>query len=101
MPEFYQVCREDQIAEGAVCTVKADRTKIAICRYNGKVYALSNFCPHLTGNLGEGTLDEDQLVCPEHGWRFRVQSGRCTNMPGRNAHSFPVEIRDGWVYVGL
>jgi nitrite reductase/ring-hydroxylating ferredoxin subunit len=101
MPEFVRVCRVDELSPGQVKLAEADRTKLAICNVDGKIFALSNFCPHLTGNLSEGKLEEDELICPEHGWRFRVSTGRCTNVRGKNAHAFPVQIEDGWVLVGV
>jgi nitrite reductase/ring-hydroxylating ferredoxin subunit len=81
--------------------VEADRTKVALCKREGTVYALSNFCPHLTGNLGEGAIEDDVLVCPEHGWRFKLSSGRCTTMRGKSAHTFPVQIEADWILVGV
>lgn len=101
MPTFVRVCSNQEIAEGQVRLVVADGTKLALCRHEGRVYALSNFCPHLTGNLSEGTIEEGLLVCPEHGWRFRLSSGRCVTMPGKSAHAFPVRIEGDSVLVGV
>ncbi|QDU59304.1 3-phenylpropionate/cinnamic acid dioxygenase ferredoxin subunit [Planctomycetes bacterium Pan216] len=101
MPEFVRVMRVEELPLGEVRMAEADRTKVALCNYDGTIHALSNFCPHLTGNLGEGTLEEDLLVCPEHGWRFKVTTGRCVTIRGQSAHTFPVEIRDGWIFVGV
>mgnify|MGYP002779834946 CR=1 FL=1 len=101
MPRFVRVCPESDVPEGKVRMMEADGTKLAICRQDGKVYALSNFCPHLTGNLGEGFLDEGLLVCPEHGWRFKLSSGRCVSVADRSAHPFPVRIDEGWILVGI
>ena len=101
MPTFFRVCRADDVPPGQVRLVEADGTKLALCHQAGRYYALSNFCPHLTGNLGEGTLDGDGLVCPEHGWRFKLATGRCTNVRGHSAHAFPVAVEDGWILVGL
>ena len=102
MPRFVKVCRADAVAEGAVMLVDADGTKVALCRRAGQLFALSNFCPHLTGNLGEGKLDGDELVCPEHFWRFKLGTGRCVNVPGQSAHAFPVRLDDdGWALVGV
>jgi len=101
MPTFHRVCRTEDVPDGEVRLLEADGTKIALCRRNEKFFALSNFCPHLTGNLGEGTLEGDELVCPEHFWRFKIHSGRCVSMPNKPAHTFPVQIEDGWVLVGL
>lgn len=101
MPDFHRVCRVEEIAPGEVKLVEADRTKIALCNHEGSLHALSNFCPHLTGDLGAGTIEGDLLVCPEHGWRFKMTTGRCVTVRGQTAHVFPVEIEDGWVKVGV
>ena len=101
MPRFVRVCRVDDLPDGAVRLLVADGTKLAVCRVGAAIHALSNYCPHLTGDLGAGKLDGDELVCPEHAWRFKVGSGRCTNVPGRSAHVFPVRIEDGWALVGV
>lgn len=101
MPTFVKVCKVDEMADGEVRMVEADRTKVALCRKEGVYHALSNFCPHLTGNLAEGKIEEDVLVCPEHGWRFKLATGRCVNMRGQSAHSFPVQIEGDWVLVGV
>ena len=102
MPRFVKVCRADEIADGAVRRVEADGTALALCRRGDQLYALSNFCPHLTGNLGEGCLDGDELVCPEQFWRFKLATGRCVNVPGQAAHAVPVRIdADGWALVGI
>lgn len=102
MPEFFRVCPIEDVPEGAVRMKEAGGTKIALVQRGGAFYAISNFCPHLTGNLGEGHLDVDgMLVCPEHGWRFRLSTGRCVSVANQSAHTFPVRIEDGWVLVGL
>jgi 3-phenylpropionate/trans-cinnamate dioxygenase ferredoxin subunit len=101
MPEFFRVCRVDEIQPGEVKLVEADGTKIALCNRDGSLHALSNFCPHLTGNLGEGKMEGEVLVCPEHGWRFRLDTGRCVTMRGKSAHVFPVEVEGEWVLVGV
>jgi nitrite reductase/ring-hydroxylating ferredoxin subunit len=101
MPKFVQVCKVEEVQPGQVRMLEADGTKIALCNREGTLHALSNFCPHLTGNLGEGELDGDVLVCPEHGWRFKLATGRCTTIRGQSAHVFPVRIEDGWVLVGV
>lgn len=101
MPTFVKVCRADELSDQEVKLVEADGTKIALCRRGENLFALSNFCPHLTGNLGEGKVEGDVLVCPEHGWRFKLASGRCVTMPGQSAHTFPVRIEEGWIEVGV
>lgn len=101
MPNFIRVCPLDEIPAGQVRLKEVDGTKIALCNVDGRVFALSNFCPHMTGNLGEGRIEDGLLVCPEHFWRFQPSTGRCVSMPDRAAHAFPVQVDEGWILVGL
>ena len=58
-------------------------------------------CPHAGGLLGHGWVEEGEVVCPLHRWRFRLRDGRCSTMRGEGVHRFPAEIRgdDVWVLV--
>jgi NAD(P)H-dependent nitrite reductase small subunit len=101
MPHFVRVCQAQDVANGEVRPVDADGTRIALCRVGDHFYALSNFCPHLSGNLSEGRIEDDTLICPEHYWRFKLATGRCVTVRGQSAHAFPVRVEDGWVLVGV
>jgi len=48
----------------------------------GKAHALDAYCPHLGANLAiGGTVKDDCIRCPFHGWTFRGSDGVCTNIP--------------------
>jgi len=54
--------------------IEVDSKKIALSYKDGEFGAISGFCNHLGGPLGNGSLDGDYIVCPWHYWRFhRVQ----------------------------
>jgi UDP-MurNAc hydroxylase len=41
-------------------------------------YLVQRLCPHRLADLGVfGEIDDDQLVCTLHGWRFDLETGRC------------------------
>ena len=63
------------------------------------VVALSDRCPHAGGSLGQGWVEEGEVVCPLHRWRFRLGDGRCTTMRGEGVHRFRAEVRDDMVWV--
>lgn len=81
-----------QIPEGTGLTVVADGKEIALYKYEGCVYAIEGTCPHLGGPLGEGSLDQNLVTCPWHGWQFDITSGKCENMPGECVATIPVEV---------
>jgi nitrite reductase/ring-hydroxylating ferredoxin subunit len=49
---------------------------------NGELFAVSRRCRHLGADLAKGSIDrEGCLVCPWHGARFDVATGRMTRPP--------------------
>lgn len=95
-----RVARLEELPPGSVRRVDAGGTPVVLTRVDDAVYACGEACAHRGGPLGEGRLRGARLVCPWHGWMFDVRTGECT-FPGRGASvpSYPVEIRDGEVWV--
>jgi nitrite reductase (NADH) small subunit len=65
------------------------------------VYVIENSCPHASGNLSAGQVQDGVVTCPWHGWKFRVCDGRSTQGSVARVESYPVEIKDGVVHVRL
>jgi thiamine pyrophosphate-dependent acetolactate synthase large subunit-like protein/nitrite reductase/ring-hydroxylating ferredoxin subunit len=105
--EWHLVAASDELPGGRVKTVTAGTRSMALTNIDGEFYAMDNRCPHQGGPLGEGSIESGSdgqcwLRCPWHGWDFDPKTGR---PPGGHEDSgqqlFPVEVRDGDVYVGL
>ena len=66
------------------------------------VYAAT--CPHLLGPLDDGKSENNQVVCPWHGYRFDISSGKCVFPVHAKCH-LPqppiVTINDGLVSLSL
>ena len=73
--------------------------RVAVFRDGENVVALSGRCPHANGPLGLGWIEEGEVVCPLHRWRFRLADGRCTTMRGNPVHRFRCEVRGDEVWV--
>ena len=43
----------------------------------GKIAALHDRCPHRGVALSLGKVNEGQLECPFHGWRFNASGANC------------------------
>lgn len=101
---FQYVCTADQIASGqsrAFSITDAQGSKIEIALFNlaGAFYAISNVCMHQGGPLSKGTLDNDIVTCPWHGWKYSVKDGKSLHRGGDSVNSYPVQLSDGKVYV--
>jgi nitrite reductase/ring-hydroxylating ferredoxin subunit len=48
-----------------------------------------------------GEVAEGRLLCPWHGIAFDVATGTCPVMSEERVPTYPVEIRDGQVWVAI
>jgi 3-phenylpropionate/trans-cinnamate dioxygenase ferredoxin subunit len=81
VPGFVVVARADEIRQGEKRIVEVDGTLIVVVNLDGRFYAVEDICTHDGGPLGEGTLQDDQIVCPRHGARFDVRTGAALTLP--------------------
>jgi thiamine pyrophosphate-dependent acetolactate synthase large subunit-like protein/nitrite reductase/ring-hydroxylating ferredoxin subunit len=99
--KWYKVAELDELPEGRVKTVTADHVSMALTHFEGKYSALHNRCPHQGGPLGEGSIEKGWLRCPWHGWDFHPQTGKSPGGYEDGIPTFPVEVRDDGIYVGI
>jgi nitrite reductase/ring-hydroxylating ferredoxin subunit len=75
---------------------------IALFHLSGRVWAISDVCPHAGASLCEGELDGEILTCPRHGSQFRVSDGERVRGPAdRGVQTFPVIVDSGEAFVEL
>lgn len=98
---WFRVLDLDELPEGRVKTVTAGHKSLAMTHYEGKISALDNKCPHQGGPLGEGSIENGWLRCPWHGWDFCPHDGKPPGGYDDGVPTYPVEIRDDGVYVGM
>lgn len=75
-PTFTRVARVSDLADGQKRLVKVGFAQILLVRVDGAFYALEEFCAHAGGALSGGTLADHEIVCPLHGARYDVRTGR-------------------------
>jgi len=65
----------------------------------GHVFALDNRCPHMGFPLGRGSVEDGILTCHWHHARFDLESGSTFDLWADDVPVFPVELRNGQVWV--
>ena len=65
----------------------------------GRVFALDNRCPHMGFPLHRGSVCDGILTCHWHHARFDLESGGTFDQFADDVRAFPVEIRDGAVWL--
>jgi nitrite reductase/ring-hydroxylating ferredoxin subunit len=81
--------------------VHLDGHALALFSHEDRVYAVDNRCPHMGFPLDRGTVKDGILTCHWHHARFDLASGGTFDQFAGDVRAFPVEIRDGEVWVDL
>ena len=90
------------VPAGEVRGYRAGEEWIALCNLAGVIHAIEDVCPHDTGPLADGWIEGHEIVCPRHGARFDVRSGKVTCLPATEGiRSYPVRIEGGRILVRL
>ena len=89
-------------------TLKYGRHQIAVFNFSktGKWFACQNLCPHKREMvLSRGLLGDieglPKVVCPMHKKAFSLETGEGLNDPAYRIATFPVEIREGRIFIDL
>lgn len=73
---------------------------IVLVRHRGRVHAMGSRCSHMGGPLDEGWVQNGGLVCPWHGTRYCLSTGRVMDGPSTTPQPrFAVRVRAGQVEV--
>ncbi len=102
MADWVKVATVEDVPPGTLKGVMANGTPVVLANVDGDVYALHDECSHEAYPLSDGELDGRDVVCIYHGARFDCATGRNKALPAvRPVKAYPVEIRDGEIYVDV
>ncbi len=119
MAEIF-VCPDSEMKDGEVRIVRQGRTEVGVYRHKGAYFAYRNHCVHQGGPACEGIVkgkvvdlfaedktflgqtydhDDPHIVCPWHGWEYKLLTGECAPDPKIRLKKHEIVQRDGGVYV--
>ncbi len=98
---YVSVARFEDLQGKGCITVQPNGKTLVLFHYGDRVYALDNRCPHMGFPLDRGSVEDGILSCHWHHARFDLASGGAFDLWADDIDSFPVEIRDGEIYVDL
>lgn len=100
MSDWVTVAKVEELAPGDFRVVDVDGANVAVFNLDGQYYAIEDVCTHDGGQLTGGVVEGDEIVCPRHGARFCIRTGRALSAPAYEpAASFPVRVENGEIQV--
>jgi NAD(P)H-dependent nitrite reductase small subunit len=96
---FQFVCNLDELKEKIGRRYILDDVEIALFKINSEVFALSNICPHQqTRLIYSGFVEDEFVVCPAHGWKFNLRTGK-KDTGSNGLRVYPVKLIENNIYV--
>ena len=99
--QWYKIPDIPDLQQPFIKKVKAGGKSICLVGYEQQVYAISASCPHAGAELSGGWCKDGKIICPFHRYSYNLQTGK--GDPGQNDYvdTYPVEIREDGVYIGI
>jgi anthranilate 1,2-dioxygenase ferredoxin component len=74
---------------------------VLVARSEAGFTALNDRCTHQASLLSGGRIRRGAVMCPLHGARFAVDSGKCIGGTYRDLRLFPLRIESGMIEVAV
>jgi len=99
---YYPICSTEELPSGERLFILIGDEPVVVFNIAGDYYAIADKCTHDDGPLGEGDVEDHQIVCPRHGARFDIKTGEVLSLPAvKGVASFPIQVVDDRVEIGL
>ena len=96
MADFVKVADLAEVPPGEMTLVDFQGEPVALANVGGTIYAFSDSCTHMAGDLSQGLLEDTIVTCPLHGGQFDVTSGDVVAAPPTETlPMYQVQVSDG------
>ena len=100
--DYVAVGSVEELKDGDRLFVDIDGKPVVVLKIAGQYYAIADVCSHDEGPVGEGEIEGFEIICPRHGARFDIRSGRVLALPAFvDIPAYPVRIVGDQIELGL
>lgn len=100
--EYIEIASASELPNGERLFVELGDKPIVIFNIAGQLFAIGDVCTHDDGPLGDGLIEDHNIVCPRHGAEFDIRTGQAMQMPAVvDIPAYPVKVVDGMIQVGI
>ncbi|MCU0418524.1 MAG: Rieske 2Fe-2S domain-containing protein [Cyclobacteriaceae bacterium] len=93
---------EARVAVNQPALAVVNGKRICLVRTAERWFAVADRCTHRGESLSRGQLNyRSEILCPWHGYCFDLRTGRESLERARDLETFPIELRDEGLFVGL
>ncbi len=98
---WHALIAESEFPEEGKLAVQVAGWYVLVARTEQGFTALNDRCTHQASLLSGGRIRRGAVMCPLHGARFEVESGKCLGGMYRDLRLFPLRIAGGMIEVAV
>ena len=101
MAKWEKICPVDEVPAQSRKLLTLGVWNVLLFNTGKRYFASSAECPHLGESLELGELQGIIIRCNAHGYQMNLTDGKCLTEAGLNLPTFPVEVREGWIWIKI
>jgi nitrite reductase/ring-hydroxylating ferredoxin subunit len=74
--QWQAVAKVGDLRPGDVIGVEVAGVPMILGLDGDRYFAMQRQCVHQGGDLADGIVSRNHVICPNHGWRFSTETGR-------------------------
>ncbi len=99
---YSPVCSVEELPLGERLFLEVGELSIVLLNHEGEFFAIADLCTHDDGPLGEGEVEDHEIICPRHGARFDIRTGEVLSLPAiKDLPVYPTRVVDGMIEIGF
>jgi 3-phenylpropionate/trans-cinnamate dioxygenase ferredoxin subunit len=99
---YYRLAPVEDMPARERLFIEIDGHSIMIFSTGTEYLAIGDVCTHDGGEIGTGEIDGEEIICPRHGARFNMRSGKAMSLPAViDIPVYPVRVVDDYLEIGI
>lgn len=96
---WHSVMAESSFPEEGKLTTIVNGWYVLLGKIDEGYHAVNDRCTHAAAFLSGGRIRRGAVMCPLHGARFEMTTGKCLGGTYKDLRTFPVRITNGMIEV--
>jgi anthranilate 1,2-dioxygenase ferredoxin component len=96
---WHPLIAEDEFPEDGKLAAKIAGWFVLVAKTDEGLHAVNDRCTHQAALLSGGRIRRGAVMCPLHGARFEMATGRCIGGTYRDLRTFDLRTQDGQIEI--
>lgn len=93
---------ESKLLAGKPRLLLINGVKIAMVKFQGRLHAFSDYCPHNKESLSKGTINAlGEVICPWHSYRFSFLTGQPADSQCHPLTLYNLKFEPDGIYIAI